>query len=144
MNAPQQPQAEKYLPHEGRLLDGADVGTSDGALHLLGSHCKHCDARTFPAHTVCPFCLSDQVETVPLSSAGNLYSFTFVHIAPAAWEVPYGIGYVDLPEGVRLFGKLADADNTHWKLDQQVRVEVKAVPAIEGQAPQYQYFFNAA
>ncbi|HEY4074407.1 MAG TPA: OB-fold domain-containing protein [Herbaspirillum sp.] len=144
MNAPQKPQIEKYRPHEGRLLDSADVGTVGSALHLVGSHCKHCDARTFPGNAICPFCLSDDVEMVPLSSAGNLYSFTFVHIAPPAWEVPYGVGYVDLPEGVRLFGKLANADSAQWKLDQQVRVEVTTVPGVDGQAPQYQYFFNAA
>jgi uncharacterized OB-fold protein len=143
MSNTQKSQIESYLPHEGRLLSSMDVGTVDGGLHLVGSHCKHCDARTFPLNTLCPFCLSDDVETVPLSNVGSLYSFTFVHIAPANWKVPYGIAYVDLPEGVRVFGKLADADSTHWKLDQQVRIEVTSVPGANDQAPQYQYFFNA-
>jgi uncharacterized OB-fold protein len=130
--------------HEGRLLGKADVSSADGELQLVGCRCTACDARMFPANSLCPFCLSEAVEMLPLSPVGSLYSFTFIHVAPPAWTVPYGIAYVDLPERVRVFGKLADAVTANWTLDQQVRLRVVAVDQPDEQNPQYQYFFAAA
>jgi uncharacterized OB-fold protein len=84
------------------------------------------------------------MKALPLSHIGSLYSFTIVHVAPAIWEVPYGIGYVDLPEKVRVFGKLAHADGAQWKLDQKVRLQVTRAAGSDERNPQYQYFFDAA
>jgi uncharacterized OB-fold protein len=131
-------------PHQGRLLGTADVTSANGELQLVGCRCRECDARMFPANAICPFCTSEQVEPLPLSSVGNLYSYTFIHVAPKVWEVPYGIGYVDLPERVRVFAKLADADPTHWQLDQKVRLKVAQASPADGPEPQYHYFFDAA
>jgi uncharacterized OB-fold protein len=134
----------RHAPHQGRQVGQADVSSAGAQLQLVGCRCRQCDARMFPANALCPFCLSEEVEALPLSPVGSLYSFTFIHVAPPAWEVPYGIAYVDTPERVRVFGKLADADPAHWKLDQQVRLMV--VPAGESDPanPQYHYFFDAA
>lgn len=131
-------------PHEGRLLGAADVIAAGAGLQLVGCRCRQCDARMFPANSLCPFCLSEDVEALPLSPLGSLYSYTFIHVAPPVWEVPYGIAYVDLPERVRVFGKLADADPAHWKLDQQVRLSVTRAAGTDEQDPQYRYFFAAA
>lgn len=137
-------QKKPRLPHEGCSVDGADVRASDGQLQLVGSHCQQCDARIFPSNVLCPFCLSEDVKPLPLSNIGSLYSFTVIHAAPAMWEVPYGIAYVDLPEKVRVFGKLAHADGTQWKLDQKVQLRVARAAGSDEQNPQYQYFFDAA
>ena len=80
---------------------------------------------------------------MPLSGVGRLPALRSCISRRRHEKVPYGIAYVDLPEGVRVFGKLADADSARWKLDQQVRIDVATVPGAEDQAPQYQYFFNA-
>ena len=45
-------------------------------------------------------------DTVLLSATGTLYSFSEIHIAPKGFATPYAVGYVDLPEGVRLFGQI--------------------------------------
>jgi uncharacterized OB-fold protein len=46
---------------------------------------------------------------------GTLYAFSTVHIAAKKWKVPMTIGYVDLPNGVRVFthldGPLAIGDS---------------------------------
>jgi uncharacterized OB-fold protein len=134
----------RRAPHQGQPVGQADVRSADGELQLVGCRCRQCDARMFPANALCPFCLSEEVEPLPLSHAGKLYSFTFIHVAPPVWEVPYGIAYVDLPERVRVFGKLADADPTHWKLDQKVRLRVERVSPTDEPDPQYHYFFDGA
>ena len=136
-------QIEQCLPHEGRLITEDEVSTQDHDYKLLGMHCKSCNAKFFPVNAMCLFCLSESVEKIPLSSVGILYSYSFIHIAPKQWKVPYGIGYVDLPEGIRIFGKLETTEPTDWEVDQKVRIEVKASPAIEGQPTQYQYFFKS-
>ncbi|MHB1127329.1 MAG: Zn-ribbon domain-containing OB-fold protein [Bacillota bacterium] len=54
----------------------------------------------------CPRCLSEEMAELPLNLHGILYSYAVVHQAPAGFRVPYAIGYVDLPEGVRVFAQL--------------------------------------
>jgi uncharacterized OB-fold protein len=46
------------------------------------------------------------METVELSRAGRLYTWTTVHAAPPGVATPYALGYVDLPEGVRLLAPI--------------------------------------
>jgi uncharacterized OB-fold protein len=137
-------QIEHFLPHEGRLVGEDEISTQDHDYKLLGMHCKSCNAKFFPVNTMCLFCLSESVEKIPLSTEGNLYSYSFIHIAPKQWKVPYGIGYVDLPEGVRIFGKLEDTEPAHWKVDAKVYIQVKECAKIEGQPTQYQYFFKSS
>ncbi len=50
------------------------------------------------------------MEIVPLSSSGKLYSYTVLEYPAPGLVGPYAIGYIDLPEGVRIFSILADWD----------------------------------
>ena len=77
---------------------------------LLGSRCRDCGGHHFPRHGNCPYCASDAVEEVQLSSSGTLWAFTAVTAPPPGYrgEVPYGFGVVELPEGVRVIGRLTE------------------------------------
>jgi uncharacterized OB-fold protein len=75
------------------------------APRLLGSRCKACDTYAFPKETYfCrnPRCASSELEEVPLSSQGRLWSFTNNCYAPpppyvaADPFVPYAIAAVEL------------------------------------------------
>jgi uncharacterized OB-fold protein len=77
-----------------------------GAVRLHGSRCGRCGAVAFPAHKVCPSCGEGGQDGVLLSPVGTLYSFSEIHVAPRGFATPYAVGYVDLPEGVRLFGQI--------------------------------------
>jgi uncharacterized OB-fold protein len=46
------------------------------------------------------------MTTVPLSRRGTLYTFTTVHAAPSAFSIPYTIGFIDLPEDVRILAQI--------------------------------------
>ena len=97
-------------------MTGAAIGTSfrpgelevreDGSGNLLGSHCRSCGAHFFPVRGACSGCLSDDLETVRFSTEGTLYTFSIVRQSTPAFEVPYALGYVDLPEGVRIMGQI--------------------------------------
>jgi uncharacterized OB-fold protein len=77
-----------------------------GAVRLHGSRCGRCGAVAFPAHEACPSCGEIGQDSVLLSPVGTLYSFSEIHVAPRGFATPYSVGYVDLPEGVRLFGQI--------------------------------------
>lgn len=77
---------------------------------LLGSRCRDCGGHHFPRHATCPYCASAAVEDAHLSSSGTLWAFTAVTAPPPGYrgEVPYGFGVVELPEGVRVIGRLTE------------------------------------
>lgn len=80
---------------------------ADGTGNLLGSRCRTCGAHFFPVREACAGCLSQELETVPLSTEGVLYTYSIVRQSTPEFEVPYALGYVDFPEGVRIMGQLS-------------------------------------
>ncbi|MGE3149861.1 MAG: OB-fold domain-containing protein, partial [Pseudorhodoplanes sp.] len=47
-------------------------------------------------------------------------TFTRVHVGASRWHLPFAIGYVDLPNGVRVFSHLRDSGKK-LKVDGHVR-----------------------
>ena len=143
------PAPVRNAPRIGRPLRAADViHGAAGELHLSGAECTACGTRIFPAAPVCPSCNAEQLKPLPLGATGTLYAYSTVHVAPAVWQVPYVIGYVDLPEGVRVFGKVAGTDGVAAGLapDLTVRVHVEEDAAADASAaaPTYCYWFAPA
>jgi uncharacterized OB-fold protein len=79
----------------------------DGTGNLLGSRCRSCGAHFFPVREACSGCLSQDLETIKFSTEGTLYTYTVVRQSIPAFEVPYILGYVDFPEGVRIMGQIS-------------------------------------
>jgi benzoylsuccinyl-CoA thiolase BbsA subunit len=81
-----------------------------GQPFLKGYKCKKCGKIWFPRFTTCanPDCWSEEMEVVPLSRRGKLYSVTDVYIGqPTMREyMPMAMGYIDLPEGIRVFAQM--------------------------------------
>lgn len=67
-----------------------------------GSRCTACGYTNFPPSEVCPSCLAQAVEVRALSHTGRLYSFSSLRVG----EGYVFVGYIDLPEGVRVFGRI--------------------------------------
>ncbi len=82
----------------------------DGSGNLLGSRCRSCGAHFFPVRQACSGCLSDELETVRFSTEGTLYTYSVVRQSTPAFEVPYALGYVDFPEGVRIMGQISGCE----------------------------------
>jgi uncharacterized OB-fold protein len=80
----------------------------DDGPHLIGSRCKECDEVTFPTNPYCPRCCEETTENIPLSRRGLLYSFTVQRFKPPPPYkgpepfAPYGVGMIELPEGLRV------------------------------------------
>jgi uncharacterized OB-fold protein len=82
-------------------------GTPDEKPRLIGSRCKDCGEIIFPTMDLglCSNCQSINLEEMRLSSSGKIYSYSVVMQRPPEYykgEVPYAIGFVELPEGVRV------------------------------------------
>ena len=110
-------------------------------LHLEGMVCSQCGTKAFPQREVCSTCGSDQVGPVELSAAGTLYSFSEVHVAPKGFAVPYVVAYVDLDDGVRLFGQVEGTADT-LKLDQRVAVVNGTIRTRNDGTPVVSYKFK--
>jgi uncharacterized OB-fold protein len=79
---------------------------ADGRPVLVGSRCSVCERIHFPRKPICPDCGCRDVDEVELSRHGRIYSFTTVYQGPTGFRTPYTVGYVDLPEGLRVFTQL--------------------------------------
>lgn len=116
---------------------------ADGKAALAGGRCRVCAALSFPRAEVCTECLSLEVEEATLSSEGRLYSYSVVHQAPKGWKVPYALGYVDLPEGVRVLAHI-DAPLQTIAIDQPVRLSLGVVATDASGADLSTYTFIPA
>lgn len=89
----------------------------NGELQLVGSKCRRCGKVYFPRKRFCFNCMSDETEIVPLSRRGKIVTFTIARQTYTyGIPVPYAFGYVDLPEGVRLFTIFTDCEPFEEKL----------------------------
>jgi uncharacterized OB-fold protein len=102
---------------------------SDGeAPALLGSRCTVCRAHDFPRHDTCPYCSTEDPVPTELSRAGTLWAWTAVTAPPPGYqgEVPFGLGVVELPEGIRVITRLTESDPAALSFGQPM--ELRIVP----------------
>ncbi|MBI2059106.1 MAG: OB-fold domain-containing protein [Nitrospirae bacterium] len=81
-------------------------GNDSESGRLIGMRCEDCRKTCFPGREWCPACFGQKLGRVPLSKKGTLYTFTVCRMSLPHLKAPYVIGYVDLPEGVRVFSIL--------------------------------------
>lgn len=85
------------------FFDGAREG------RLMLRRCQECGTHMWPVTRFgtsviprCTSCLSGDVEWVPASGRGELYTFALMHQPyDPSFEIPYNLSTVDLEEGVR-------------------------------------------
>lgn len=72
---------------------------------LTASRCPSCGDTRYPPRA---WCVNDQetMERVPVSPVGTLHEAVWVARPPYGFTEPYYVGYVDMPEGIRIFGRI--------------------------------------
>ncbi len=107
----------------------------DGPLHrygaLLASRCTACGSFLFPRADACTYCATEDPEPVELSRHGTLWSWTAVTAPPPGYEgeVPFGVGVVELPEGVRVITRLTESDPAALQAGQAMEFRLVALHA---------------
>ena len=96
---------------------GLFAGDAD-APQLVGSRCRECGEVTFPRQDGCPCCTASAMEDVLLARRGKLWTFTIQRFPPPVPPfkgdpqrfTPFGVGYVELADGLRVEGRLTEND----------------------------------
>lgn len=101
------------------VADGIFRLDDDGRPVLFGSRCTNCDNHMFPRQSGCPKCMFDTQEDIELAQTGTLWTWTVQAFPPkappylgpvdSAFE-PYGVGYVELGNQVRVESRLTVGD----------------------------------
>ena len=98
---------------------------------LLGSRCGNCGIATFPVADSCLACCTQDMQLEELPGCGTLWTWTVQQFMPKTpynsgetMETfkPYGVGYLELPGGVRVEGRLTE--NNPEKLTIGMEMEV--------------------
>jgi uncharacterized OB-fold protein len=102
---------------------------------LLGSRCPACQRSFFPRRRRCAVDFSD-TESVDLSREGTLYTYTYVRVPffgkrQVEAEGGYGVGQVDLPEGVRVQTVLR-GEPTDWKIGMPMSIDLEVIGEDDG------------
>jgi uncharacterized protein len=96
---------------------------------LRGSSCAACGVTVYPADDACPRC-GQAMSPLGLSTVGMLWSWTVQRfppksppfIAPPDGFRPFALGYVELPECVRVMAVLDVEDLDSIRIGMPVRV----------------------
>jgi uncharacterized OB-fold protein len=91
---------------------------------LLGSRCSACGSVHFPRADTCTYCATEHPDAVELSRRGTLWAWTAVTAPPPGYQgdVPFGVGVVELPEGIRVITRLTEGDPAHLSLGQAMEL----------------------
>lgn len=96
---------------------------------LTTTRCSRCGELSWPPRTVCPICISDELEWVDLPTRGKLYSFTMqvAGISPV-FESPLFLGTVEFDNGMRILSKLVEATEDDLEIGREVEMTVIELP----------------
>lgn len=113
---------------EEQLIDPKWFRKTDHGYFLLGSKCEQCGKYFFPRKKVCLSCFDGQLTDVSLSRKGTLHTYAISHLGIDGIETPYALGFIDLPEKIKLFSVLTDCEPWDEKL--KVGMEMEMVMSV--------------
>lgn len=107
----------------------APVDAGSATAELRGSRCPKCGVAAYPAGMTCPRCAASMTPTV-LADEGILWTWTVQRFAPKSppYEPgpgefePFAVGYVELPDGVRIEAIIDVDDLDDLRIDMPVRL----------------------
>jgi uncharacterized OB-fold protein len=105
---------------------------------LTGSRCRHCGTVAFPAARGCQRCSHRLTDVIELSGTGTVWGFTVQrfapksppYVVPAGGFVPFAVGYVELPEGVKVEAVLECTDFSELDGAEVTLVATEPVPTF--------------
>ena len=112
--------AKKQVPIKEGMMKLPQSPSDKGS--LIGCKCRKCGQLFFVKRDMCENCQSQDLEEVTLSGTGKLYAFSVMYYpAPPPYKpanpfVPFGIGWVELPEGLVVYSLLTENDASKLKV----------------------------
>ncbi len=90
-----------------RVLDPKLIRVTERGWDLIGQKCARCGKLAYPRKRVCPACFSSDLDEFVLSRHGTLHTFTTTYVGPPGLPSPYTMGFLDLPERIKLMGLIS-------------------------------------
>ncbi|GAA1911310.1 bifunctional MaoC family dehydratase N-terminal/OB-fold nucleic acid binding domain-containing protein [Streptantibioticus ferralitis] len=95
---------------------------------LLIQRCTGCGTPRFPWLPGCNSCGGQAWDTVKASGSGTVYSYVVMHHPPfPAFEPPYAVALVELPEGVRMIANVTGVPYDKVRIGMPVELEFAVV-----------------
>lgn len=95
---------------------------------LATTRCLYCKTIKWPPRTVCPQCMSDELEWVDIPTPGKIYAYTVAMGAiPSGFEPPLVYALVDFDNGLRMLTPLVDTRPEEVREGALVELEVLKV-----------------
>lgn len=120
---------------------------------LLGNRCRACGEPFFPAARGCTRCGGNDLDTFKLGGSGTLWSWTIQLFPPKApydgadpggTFQPYGIGYVEMPCGLKIETRLAATGDPGFAIGQTMRLVLQPYRRDAAGQDIFTYAFEAA
>jgi uncharacterized OB-fold protein len=99
---------------------------------LIASKCTGCGEVAFPKQSSCPNCTRDATEEVLLTRRGKLWTWTIQSFPPPPPYtgdvddfVPFGVGYIELPEGIRIESRLTTNDPNELEIGMEMELVIE-------------------
>lgn len=108
---------------------------------LVGHKCKKCGEVNFPPKGVCKHCRASwDFQEVQLSGKGKVHTFTLIGAGGAPPEFTdqerasgsYPVAIVELEEGPKVIGQLADVNPKEVRIGMPVQAELRRIYSEEG------------
>ena len=107
---------EKILIKDGILVEGPEGVT------LAANRCKSCGRVYFPKSKSCLDCMGNELEDLPLNKRGKLFSYTTPQMPSSHFKPPYAVGFVEMPEGLRILAPLDIIADQPFKIGMEMEV----------------------
>jgi uncharacterized OB-fold protein len=117
--------------------------------HLIGTRCRSCEETFFGRLSVCGRCQSQDLEEIRLSDRGKLFNYTVLRYPPPPpWKgqsdpyEPLAVGFVELPEGVRVLSLITDCNVEELQNQMEVDLVIRKYFEDEEGNEVYTYMFR--
>ncbi len=91
---------------------------------LVGGRCNGCGALSFPRTTTCFECGSENIDAVDVGGEGTLFCETTVQMKTDRYAAGYVVGYVSMPNGLRVFGQFRKPESHEFRVGDPMKVEI--------------------
>lgn len=101
---------------------------------LIGATCGQCGTTTFPKQASCPRCTSGTMNEVLLPTEGKLWAHTVQAFRPksppyigtesAEEFVPFGVGYVELADALRVEARLTESNPDKLRIGMDMHLTI--------------------
>ena len=103
--------------------EGLFVESEEGGM-LQANKCKSCGQIFFPRGALCFNCFSREMEDLNLSRKGKLYTYTVVRMSSYHFSAPYAVGWVELPEGIKVFAPIKGWEEQPLKVGMEMEMVI--------------------